>query len=436
MKRPNPEDVFTPASAVQEDMYASRRHANLEERLNAALNEKGRQVVLYGDTGVGKTSLVNHLARTRKIKMVRIECAGTLDEMMDAALAGVVKRREVTTTQKESVEGATKASAVVIEGTVTGVKGTDILLEPVPVSRSQETIPALEEAGIRVLFIDNYENLSGTRHEKETSRAIAQLLKSVSDRADATPNALKIVVAGIPSSSEALIHLDEATARRTAQVPVERMPQEELAVILDKGEEKLGISFQGLARHLILEYSDGFPYYTHLLALHAARRVIKTGGDTVNLADFDEGLESILADCDLSLRTAYQRAVETTGDVKARKSIMEALASLQETEVPFKQIRLAFLKSHPAYGDDPNKLNFLSTAIKPLKEDLGILVDRNLPKSTKNLYRFKNPLMRAYVRLQMRREGTAAPAIWDPMATYVEEPPDSPRGLIERIFGS
>jgi hypothetical protein len=83
----------------------------------------------------------------------------------------------------------------------------------------------------------------------------------------------------------------------------------------------------------------------------------------------------------------------------------------------FRDIRLAFLKSHPSYGDDPHKRNFPSTAITPLKEEYAINEDRGRPKRKRNAYQFKYPLMRGYVRLRMRKEQGAQSAMWDPNAS-------------------
>jgi hypothetical protein len=49
-----PEDVFTPATPVRDDMFATRRHEHLQDRVEAILGERGRQVVLHGLTGVRK----------------------------------------------------------------------------------------------------------------------------------------------------------------------------------------------------------------------------------------------------------------------------------------------------------------------------------------------------------------------------------------------
>jgi hypothetical protein len=262
---------------------------------------------------------------------------------------------------------------------------------------------AMDLLGYRILFLDNFENLPARKHGEETAREISELLKFFSDRsADADP-AVKVIVAGIPAASEELISMDDATARRTAQIEVGRMPPDELNQILDRGGKKLGIEFEGFCRDQIVQASDEFPYYTHLFALHCSRRAVKDDRDSVTIEDFEDSLDQILADCDLVRRKSYEAAIETSGKVRLRKSVMESVAMLNDLEVPFKAIRESFLRIHPEYGTT-ERLNFISTAITPLKEEYRILADRGMPKSKNNLYRFRNPLMRAYVRLRMRRE--------------------------------
>jgi hypothetical protein len=141
----------------------------------------------------------------------------------------------------------------------------------------------------------------------------------------------------------------------------------------------------------------------------------------VDLTDFDAALGEILADCDLQLRQQYARAAETSGTVRIRRSILEALATLNDQEVPFAAIRAAFLAAHPEYKD-ASRLNFLSTAITPLRDEYEVLADRGMRKSKRNLYRFRNPLMRGYVRLRMRRDGVGQAHIWDPQAGAPVEP--------------
>lgn len=404
MAKPTPEQVFTPSRPVSDDMFAARRYEDLQDRVEGALREEGRQAILYGLTGVGKTSLVSHVCRSRRVKFVRVECGPTFEGMVTEALSKAVKYEEVESVEKASTEvGLGAALAGILKGDWKANLGNEKTFRPYPVSLTTAVFEGFRVKGTKVLFLDNFENLEAKDYHGKTSTEIAQLMKSFADRAAEVKDAPKVVVAGIPSSSAALIELDVATARRTAQIEVPRMPAEELDQILSRGGEKLGIEFEGLLRDRIVQYSDGFPYYTHLFALHCSRRAIKDGRRVVGLDDFDRSLATILQDCDLELRTAYDAAVETSGRIQMRKSVMEAVASLNDLEVPFRAIRESFLKIHPQYVT-PDKLNFLSRAITPLKEEHGILTDAGKAKSKNNKYRFVNPLMRGYVRLRMLKE--------------------------------
>lgn len=87
MSQLTPEEVFTPARPVRDDMFTTRRHKRLQERVEASLLEQGRQIVVYGPTGVGKTSLIKHICGRRNVSMVRVECGGTFEDMMRDVLA-------------------------------------------------------------------------------------------------------------------------------------------------------------------------------------------------------------------------------------------------------------------------------------------------------------------------------------------------------------
>lgn len=114
----------------------------------------------------------------------------------------------------------------------------------------------------------------------------------------------------------------------------------------------------------------------------------------------------------LELRSRYQRAAETSGQVRTRRSILEAMAAQRALEISFKAIREAFVQLHPQYRE--KQLNFLSPAVTQLKAEYGILSDKDRPKSKNNLYRFTNPLMRGYVRLRVLADKRAQLTLWNP----------------------
>lgn len=405
-ERLEPEDVFTPATPVSREMFATRRHEDLQDRVEGALREHGRQVVLYGDTGVGKTSLVRYLAEERGIPMVEVGCGPTYEDMLREALAQVIGVQEVEEVEKSSKAAEFGANLIQLaSGRRRSETGKEVKVVRYPTSLGTAVAEAFRIMQVRMLFLDNFENLAAMPHHSETATKIVQLMKTFSDLSTYyKAEAPKIVVAGIPVASEQLLSLDEATGRRTAEIEVSRMPDDELDEILRKGEALLGIEFAGLCRERILYYSDGFPYYTHLFALESVRAARRRPSVVVELDDFEGALGAILANTDLTLRTSYENAVETGGEVKVRKSVLQAMAARNDAEVTFQAIREGFLELHRERYDNAEQLNFISPEMTRLIEDFGVLDDRGLRKSTRNRYRFKNPLMRAYVRLQALRE--------------------------------
>jgi hypothetical protein len=254
--RLSPDEVFTPATPVRDDMFATRRHERLQDRVEAALGQRGRQVVLYGLTGVGKTSLVRYLCNQRNIPMVRVECGPPFDELMRDALGKIVGEEEIERIESltgEAEFGASIWAFITAKGKV--AKGTQRRTVKVPRTISGMVAEALDLLGYRVLFLDNFENLADKEHAPQTSRSISELLKLFSDRSADAETDVKVVVAGIPEASEELIALDGATARRTAQIEVGKMPPDELDQILRTGGEKLGLKFEGFCRDRIVQFS-------------------------------------------------------------------------------------------------------------------------------------------------------------------------------------
>ena len=98
---------------------------------------------------------------------------------------------------------------------------------------------------------------------------------------------------------------------------------------------------------------------------------------------------------DLSLKRAYTNAAETSGEVKVRKSIMQALATQEKTELTFREVRAAFQKIHRNY--DLDSLGFINVGLGDLVGKYRVLQSRGRPKSPNRTYRFANPLMRTYV---------------------------------------
>jgi hypothetical protein len=100
MSKLKPEMVFTPkAPAVDSIVYARRRGP--EQEFGDALNEHGTQILVYGDSAIGKTSFVLTELRHKKIEYVRVQCSSKMtweqisNELLRELKEGI-EHREVT----------------------------------------------------------------------------------------------------------------------------------------------------------------------------------------------------------------------------------------------------------------------------------------------------------------------------------------------------
>ncbi len=116
-------------------MFERRNEADLDgnpglqDNLRDALREVGGQVILYGDTGVGKSSLLRYAAEDEGLDIVVVECLSSksYEDLMEDAIRKLVDVREIsrtsTTKVGAQVEGEVKVKWLVsLKGRLTGEK--------------------------------------------------------------------------------------------------------------------------------------------------------------------------------------------------------------------------------------------------------------------------------------------------------------------------
>ncbi len=114
----DPTRVFTPTQPVRAGMFASRSYNDLQGKFEQRLDEPGRQIVLYGDTGVGKTSLIRHSCSERGISMIDVECGQPFEATMREALAkaGLTEDAYEGIDQKVAYAGVRGTLAILFAG--------------------------------------------------------------------------------------------------------------------------------------------------------------------------------------------------------------------------------------------------------------------------------------------------------------------------------
>ena len=404
-----PNEVFTPAGALSPGMFATRAHHTLEQTLIDALGESGRQIALHGWTGVGKTSLLDHVCETQGIEYIQVECAGTYEEIMHGTLSALDARAStgIIETSKRDAE-VRGGAAPFFSGKIRRGGSSQEHYERYSAPLETVVTDALAEAGVRVLFLDNLEDLAAGEDER---KGIGRLIKKCSGRSkELGSEAPKVVLAGPTSMIDELLLLDDAVDRRTMRIEVPRMPGEEIEQILFMGEAKLEIVFEDLCREQIVSHADGFPYYAHLYALHCSQAAMRDGRITVTLEDFYGALDQILESCAGTLKESYGQAIRGRGQPAIRQGVLAALASGERIQISQDEVLQAFLALHPHY-ERIDRVRFVAKQLKEFREEFAILEQAWLDDGTP-AYRFRDPLMRVYIRLRTLRDYRTAGAAW------------------------
>ena len=287
--------VFTPASPVREaDLFAGR----IEQirKVVDAINQQGQHAVIFGERGVGKTSLSNILATRLRADGTEVLAPKITCESSDTyATLWRKVLSEIDLIKKKSLIGFQMS---VFEETKTAADVVGDNPTPDDIRRLLTLL-----GGDRLLYvvIDEFDRIS----DVSTKRALADTIKAFSDHAVPTT----IVVVGVSDTIDALIQEHESIERCLVQIPMPRMSPDESSQILTTGAKKLGIVFSPDSIREIVGLSQGLPHYTHLLALHSVRACIDSNDSEVLPTHVETAIHKAVEDAQQSLKSTYYRAV-------------------------------------------------------------------------------------------------------------------------------
>jgi hypothetical protein len=285
--------VFSPAAPVSESDLFAGRMTQLRKVIDAIV-QRGQHAVVFGERGVGKTSLARVLSSrlimpSRKLlaPMVNCESADTFSTLWKKVFSqlDLITRNPTIGFQYTIFEETVKAADVI---------GDDI--DPDGVRR---LLTLLSNEAVVLVIFDEFDRLQN----QDAKRALADTIKSLSDNSvDAT-----VLIVGVAENVSDLISEHQSIERALVQIQMPRMSNSELEEIVDKGVARLKMKIHSDAKSRIVRLSRGLPHYTHSLGLHATRSTIDRNQETIVKTDVDNALTSALEEINLSLRTAYDK---------------------------------------------------------------------------------------------------------------------------------
>lgn len=366
--------VFRPGTPIDKFSLFAGRQEQVEEIVHA-INQAGQHIVIFGERGVGKTSLTRVLvelliqAGIDVISPENVNCdkndtfATVWNKVFRELIAMLKVRNQETSLQIHLDEYE------VYSDTPSDIRYALGLL-PNPT----------------IIVIDEVDRIE----DEDTTTLFADLIKDLSDHS--TPSTLILV--GVADSVDELIREHKSVERALIQVHLPRMSSSELHEILSKGIAELRMKFDHNAANQIVQLSAGLPHYTHTLALYATEYAIENERTEVTTVDVSEAIKRMV-DKPGSLLSAYETATQSSR-VTLYEQVLLACALAPKSELGFfsaASVRTPLERILGRHYDVPLFARHLDAFCSDARGQ--VLSKTGIARQYR--FRFVNPLLQPYV---------------------------------------
>lgn len=374
--------VFSPAAPIDQYKLFAGRTQQVRDVLSSVA-QRGTHVILFGERGVGKTSLANVLAEllsgedVQSLNSGTVNCDGTDD------FPGIWRKafRELTIFSEEPGEAGFNSAPKIREESM-----RDLLppgeLTPDDIRYHLDQVPQPV-----MIILDEIDRIP----DRDTTRLLADTIKTLSDHSvDAT-----LVLVGVADSVDQLVEQHQSVERALRQVRLPRMSEEELYEILDKGLSELVMTIEPRARDRIARLSEGLPTYTHLLALEAAQRAIIDDRNEVSMSDVDAAIRTAVENSQQSIRSTYHSAVSSPQKENLYSRVLLACALAPADFMGFFSAADVRGPMSEIMGK-PYEIPAFSRHLNDFAEDRGPVLQK-IGTARRFRFRFLNPMMQPFV---------------------------------------
>lgn len=287
--------AFSPSSPITtKDLFAGR--VSQLNRLLDVTAQRGQHALVYGDRGVGKTSLA-------KVVHAGSESTGCICAYYTCSSGDTFG--DIWARTLEEIRWVVEAHAPGFRDHVTKTVDTAArALPPDPsphdVRRVLQSLAAVAEV---IIFIDEFDRPT----DIATRNLFADTIKILADNGVRAT----LVLIGVAQAVGDLVAEHESIGRSLIQVQMPLMDHDELAKIITNGMAAAHMQVDAGFIEKTVEISQGLPHYTHLIAQHGARHAAEMGRDTVHDTDLREAVNLALEDVSQTVRETYYRATSS-----------------------------------------------------------------------------------------------------------------------------
>ncbi|MFD6528963.1 AAA family ATPase [Streptomyces sp. NPDC060184] len=381
---------FSPSAPIASRTLFAGRTEQMSTLISIVF-QSGQHAVIYGERGVGKTSLARVLREAFNESMWTSYYTCSSGDTFGSIWRGILENFPMT---EERDAPGFSIQKVVESSTLADLLKTS---EPTP-NEIRAVLEIVGEAdGNAVIFIDEFDR----PEDPKTRSRFADTIKILSDQA--VP--VTLVLVGVADNIDELISEHVSIQRAIVQVQMPRMAGRELMEIVSQGMRSATLEFEpGFARQVV-SISQGLPHYTHLLCQNAGVYVVENGRVKVRTLDVDPAISKAINNVSQTVRDKYHRATFSNRETLHRQVLL-ACAMAEKDEMgtfsaPDVREKLCEISERPY--DTPAFATHLKDFSSPDGARGGILAKRGVLRRFR--YRFNDPLLPPFILMKGRTEG-------------------------------
>ena len=259
-------DVFTPTSQAKLT-FVERRTADKD--LIRAINTPGYQVILYGYSGSGKSTLIFKRLKElgRKYIVTRCEEGTTLENVLLSAFDSLnpFYIDEKNNKLSGKISGEVKTTYKLIEGKISSEIGAEEgykYKRALPPQLTPQKLGEFFGAANCSWIIEDFHKVPDVEKKR-----LSQIMKIFMDIASDFRET-KVYAIGAVGTARQVLNYDKELTNRVAEINVPLMNEEELKLIISKGEKILNIKFGDVITDRIVNLSNGLASVCHHLCLN------------------------------------------------------------------------------------------------------------------------------------------------------------------------
>ena len=376
--------VFSPSAPIGSiDLFAGRME-QIGQSVSA-VSQQGQHVILFGERGVGKTSLAglvhefwSQLAKNESdVFSVRYNCdrSDTYRTIWANIVQNIMDGFEMRGDKMPVGDAWEELSTQILAG-----------------EASPHTVRRFLDIANKtfIIVIDEFDQVN----DVDTVALFSSTIKNLSDNFGQST----LILVGVADTVEELIHDHASIDRALIQILMPRMHGSELTEIIGRAYGRIGLSAESHILERMGRLAQGLPHYAHRFGQEAGMAAVTRQSATVENQDVQEAVRQAISHTNQTIRSSYQQATTSPQKDAIFKQVLLACALAGGDELGYfaaGDIRdPLFRVTRKQYGIPQfvGHLKKFATVRGPVLQSVG--------EQWKRRYRFSDPLMRPYVVLK------------------------------------